>query len=141
MLVAMTKRGHNSASAAEVDFGCTAPLADNFAVAHEEADKGFGFVEGERAADQPTSKLGIGEDELDVAARVEAGNDVGQRSLGEISEPALPRERGAQSGGIDFLDGGERGVFRQDDALAGGDESGLRWSALTPTGWIGCRPR
>ena len=54
--------------AAEVDFGFAAALADDFAVAFEEAHEGFGFVEGEGAADAAVGELGVGEEELDAAA-------------------------------------------------------------------------
>ena len=123
-LLAMTMGDHNSAGAAEVDFGFAAALADDFAVAFEEAHEGFGFVEGEGAADAAVGEFFVGKEKLDAAAGVEARDDVGERGLGEIGEPALPRERGAQGGGVDLLDGGGRGVGGQDNALAGGNENG-----------------
>ena len=105
-----------------MDFGFAAALAHDFAVALEEAHEGLGLVEGEGAADATAGELFVGEDKLDAAAGVEARDDVGQRGLREIGEPTLPRERGAESGGIDLLDGRGRGVFREKNALAGADQ-------------------
>jgi hypothetical protein len=61
-LLAMTMGDHDSAGAAEVDLGFAAALADDFAVAFEEAHKGFGFVEGEGAADAAIGEFFVGEE-------------------------------------------------------------------------------
>ena len=111
--------------AAEVDLGFAAALADDFAVAFEEAHEGFGFVEGEGAADAAVGEGGIGEEELDEAAGVETRDDVGERGFGEIGEAALPGEGGAEGGGVNLLDRGGRGVAGQDNPRAGGDENGV----------------
>ena len=104
--------------AAEVDLGFAAALADDFAVAFEEAHEGFGFVEGEGAADAAIGEGGIGEEELDEAAGVETRDDVGERGFGEIGEAALPGEGGAKGGGVNLLDGGGRGVAGQERPAA-----------------------
>ncbi len=136
-LLTMTMSGHNSARAAEVNGGFAAALADDFAVALKKADEGFGFVEGEGAADAAVGECFVGEDELDAAAGVEPRDHVGQRGLGEIGEAALPGEGRTEGGGVNLLDGGGRGVFREKNALAGGDERAAGWSALPPTRWLG----
>jgi hypothetical protein len=92
-LLAMTMGGHDSAGAAEVDFGFAAALAYDFAVAFEEAHEGLGFIEGEGAADAAVGEFFVGKEKLDAAAGVEARDDVGERGFGEIGEAALPRGR------------------------------------------------
>ena len=83
-LLAMTKGDHDLTRVAEVNLGFAAALADDFAVALEEAHEGFGFVEGEGAADAAIGECFVGKEKLDTAAGVEARDDVGERSLGEI---------------------------------------------------------
>jgi hypothetical protein len=90
--------------AAEVNLGFAAALADDFAVAFEEADESFGFVEGEGAADAAVGEFFVGKEKLDAAAGVEARDDVAERGLGEIGEAALPSEGCAEGGRIDFFD-------------------------------------
>ena len=96
--------------AAEVNLGFAAALADDFAVAFEQAHEGFGLVEGKRAAHGAGAELGVGKEKLDAAASIEARDDVGQRGFGEIGEAALPGEGGAEGGGVNLLDRGGRGV-------------------------------
>ena len=90
--------------AAEVNLGFAAALADDFAVAFEQAHEGFGLVEGEGAAHGAGAELGVGQEKLDTAAGVETRDDVGERGFGEIGEAALPSEGCAEGGRIDFFD-------------------------------------